>query len=84
MTASSRREPGLFLEINPVFCDSLGDGSERFGADREFDSMDVFQTLSNLDVNYLIPKRITSTELTPDVQKLRPVVSMRMAVWRSS
>jgi len=30
--------------------------------DREFDSMHVFQTLSNLDVNYLIPKRITSTE----------------------
>lgn len=30
--------------------------------DREFDSMRVFQTLSNLDVNYLIPKRITSTE----------------------
>ncbi|MFC7140523.1 transposase [Halosimplex aquaticum] len=30
--------------------------------DREFDSMDVYQTLSNLDVNYLIPKRITSTE----------------------
>nr|WP_284014887.1 transposase [Halobaculum sp. DT92] len=30
--------------------------------DREFDSMRVFQTLSNLDVNYLIPKRIASTE----------------------
>lgn len=30
--------------------------------DREFDSMRVFQTLSNLNVNYLIPKRITSTE----------------------
>ncbi|KTG10658.1 transposase [Haloprofundus marisrubri] len=30
--------------------------------DREFDSMRVFQTLSNLSVNYLIPKRITSTE----------------------
>ena len=30
--------------------------------DREFGSMHVFQTLSNLDVNYLIPKRITSTE----------------------
>jgi len=30
--------------------------------DREFDSMEVFQTLSNLGVNYLIPKRITSTE----------------------
>jgi len=30
--------------------------------DREFDSMDVYQTLSNLNVNYLIPKRITSTE----------------------
>nr|WP_254840809.1 transposase [Natronomonas marina] len=30
--------------------------------DREFESMRVFQTLSNLDVNYLIPKRITSTE----------------------
>lgn len=30
--------------------------------DREFDSMRVFQTLQNHDVNYLIPKRITSTE----------------------
>jgi hypothetical protein len=30
--------------------------------DREFDSMRVFQTLSNLNVNYLIPKRITSSE----------------------
>lgn len=30
--------------------------------DREFDSMCVFQTLSNLDVNYLIPKRVTSSE----------------------
>jgi hypothetical protein len=30
--------------------------------DREFDSMDAYQTLSNLGVNYLIPKRITSTE----------------------
>jgi len=30
--------------------------------DREFDSMRVFQTLSNLDVNYLIPKRITSSK----------------------
>ena len=30
--------------------------------DREFDSMRVFQTLSNLDVNYLIPKRINSSE----------------------
>lgn len=30
--------------------------------DREFDSMRVFQTLQNYDVNYLIPKRITSTE----------------------
>jgi hypothetical protein len=30
--------------------------------DREFDSMHVFQTLSNLDVNYLILKRITSSE----------------------
>ncbi|WP_158055709.1 transposase [Halorussus halophilus] len=30
--------------------------------DREFDSMRVFQTLSNLSVNYLIPKRITSSE----------------------
>jgi len=30
--------------------------------DREFDSMRAFQTLSNLDVNYLIPRRITSTE----------------------
>ncbi len=30
--------------------------------DRKFDSMRVFQTLSNLDVNYLIPKRITSSE----------------------
>lgn len=30
--------------------------------DREFDSMHVLQTLSNLNVNYLIPKRITSSE----------------------
>ncbi|AHZ22139.1 transposase [Haloferax mediterranei ATCC 33500] len=30
--------------------------------DREFDSMRVFQTLSNLNVDYLIPKRITSSE----------------------
>ncbi|WP_049972699.1 transposase [Haladaptatus cibarius] len=30
--------------------------------DREFDSMQVSQTLLNLDVNYLIPKRIHSTE----------------------
>jgi len=30
--------------------------------DREFDSMAVFQTLSNLDVNYLIPKRISRDE----------------------
>jgi len=29
---------------------------------REFDSMRVFQTLSNLDVNYLIPKRTTNSE----------------------
>jgi len=32
--------------------------------DREFDSKHVFQTLSNLGVNYLIPTRITSTERT--------------------
>ncbi len=30
--------------------------------DREFDSIEVFQTLSNLDVNYLIPKRVSSSE----------------------
>jgi hypothetical protein len=30
--------------------------------DREFDSKQVYQTLANLDVNYLIPKRIHSTE----------------------
>ena len=30
--------------------------------DREFDSKDVFQTLSNLDVNYLIPTRREPTE----------------------
>ncbi|WEL27444.1 transposase [Haloferax volcanii] len=30
--------------------------------DRGFDSMRVYQTLSNLGVNYLIPKRIASTE----------------------
>jgi hypothetical protein len=30
--------------------------------DREFDSKRVYQTLSNLGVNYLIPKRINSTE----------------------
>lgn len=32
--------------------------------DREFDSMGVFQTLSNLNVNYLIPKRTMQTEAT--------------------
>ena len=30
--------------------------------DREFDSKSVYQTLSNLDVNYLIPKRVHSAE----------------------
>jgi hypothetical protein len=30
--------------------------------DREFDSKQVYKTLANLDVNYLIPKRIHSTE----------------------
>ncbi len=30
--------------------------------DREFDSKVVFQTLSTLDVNYLIPKRVYSFE----------------------
>jgi hypothetical protein len=30
--------------------------------DREFDAKQVYQTLANLDVNYLIPKRIHSTE----------------------
>lgn len=30
--------------------------------DREFDSMRVFQTLSNLNVNYPIPKRVSSSE----------------------
>jgi len=30
--------------------------------DREFDSQRVFQSLSNLGVNYLVPKRINSTE----------------------
>ena len=30
--------------------------------DREFDSMQTFQTLSNLGVNYLIPKRISNQE----------------------
>jgi hypothetical protein len=30
--------------------------------DREFDSKNVYQTLSNLGENYLIPKRVTSTE----------------------
>ncbi len=30
--------------------------------DREFDSKAVYQTLSNHDVNYLIPKRVHSTE----------------------
>ncbi len=35
---------------------------ERVLCDREFDSMQVFQTLSSLNVNYLIPKRMTSSE----------------------
>jgi hypothetical protein len=39
-----------YVHIETVLCD------------REFDSMRVFQTLSNLDVNYLIPKWITSSE----------------------
>jgi thymidylate kinase len=30
--------------------------------DREFDSEQVFQTLANLDVDYLIPTRIHSAE----------------------
>jgi hypothetical protein len=30
--------------------------------DREFDSIQVFQTLSNLNVNYLIPKRVSTSE----------------------
>ena len=30
--------------------------------DRELDSIQVFQTLSNLDVNYIIPKRVSSSE----------------------
>jgi hypothetical protein len=30
--------------------------------DREFDSKKVYQTLSNLEVNYLVPTRINSTE----------------------
>lgn len=30
--------------------------------DREFDAQRVYQTLSNLGVNYLVPKRINSTE----------------------
>jgi len=30
--------------------------------DREFNSKRVYQTLSNLGVNYLIPKRLTSSE----------------------
>lgn len=37
------------VPIEPVLCD------------REFDSMRVFQMLWNLDVNYLIPKWITSS-----------------------
>lgn len=39
-----------YVHIETVLCD------------REFDSMRVFQTLSNLNVNYLIPKWITSSE----------------------
>ncbi|GAD52684.1 LOW QUALITY PROTEIN: hypotheical protein [Halarchaeum acidiphilum MH1-52-1] len=35
---------------------------ETVRCDREFDSIRVFQTLSNLDVNYLIPKRVSSSE----------------------
>lgn len=40
------RRPKEHVQIETALCD------------REFDSMRVFQTLSNLDVNYLIPKRI--------------------------
>jgi hypothetical protein len=44
------RQAQEHIQIETVLCD------------REFDSRQVFQTLSNLGVNYLIPKRITSTE----------------------
>lgn len=35
---------------------------ERVLCDHEFDSKRVYQTLSNLGVNYLVPKRVDSTE----------------------
>jgi len=44
------RRAKQYVPIETVLCD------------REFDSMRVFQTLSNLGANYLIPKRLTSTE----------------------
>ena len=43
-------EEGEHVPIETVLCN------------REFDSQRVFQTLSNLGVNYLPPKRINSTE----------------------
>lgn len=46
------RQAQEHVQIETVLCD------------REFDSRRVFQTLSNLGVNYLIPKRITSIERT--------------------
>jgi len=49
-----------------VLCDSSFDERKSMFQSRpccviEFDSIQVFQTLSNLDVNYLIPKRVSSS-----------------------
>ncbi len=43
--------------------------------DREFDSKAVYQTLSNLDVNYLIPKRIHSSRSRSLRPEGRPINS---------
>jgi len=51
-----------------VLCDSSFDERKSMFQSRpccvieSFDSIQVFQTLSNLDVNYLIPKRVSSSE----------------------
>ncbi|ELY61842.1 hypothetical protein C492_09055 [Natronococcus jeotgali DSM 18795] len=50
--------------------------------DREFDSMKMFQTLSNLNVNYLIPKRVSSSER--DVLKQMEEDNLEVAVESAS
>jgi len=47
-----------------VVTDSLLVAVDTVVCDREFDLMAVFQMLSNLNVNHLIPKRTMQTEAT--------------------